>query len=224
MGTQDGRQQLGKFGSSGLMLDSDYIEMNSEEIFDRYLKTTDPMDLCAPGVDRLTGSMTFFRPDQKFINWLVEYAEDRVVIDVGCGSGHITRMMAEKGAKMVGIDPYLSMNTMANIQMDMMSNGFSAHMLSWNIEDKMTQGLFKGQGNKVLLMYCRPCHSRFVENGIRLADDDTEILYITKPSVVLDYDDLGAYETYAELIPHEGFSVDREKVWSIIKGKKQTTL
>ena len=49
--------------------------------------------------------MIFFRPDNDMIDWLVEYADGRLICEVGCGSCVVLAKLADAGAKVIGIEP-----------------------------------------------------------------------------------------------------------------------
>ncbi len=150
----------------------------------------------------------FFRPDQKFLNWIKEYANGRLIIDVGCGDGHITKALRKLGCRIIGIDPFLSADDMSRARMK-----DDVNLLPFCIEDHPV--FFVGHGNKVLLLFARPCHSSFVANTLEMKDADTEALYITVPENLDKYDDLGSFKNKAVLLQHEGTSKDNEIVHSI---------
>jgi hypothetical protein len=152
-----------------------------------------------------TTMVTFFHPDAAMLKWLKEYAGNRLIIDVGCGTGHITRALFKLGAKVVGLDPFYSTEHYEHL--------LGCHILPWKIEDHPV--FYKGQGNKVLLLFARPCHSDFVANTLDDKDDDTEALYITVPKNLIIYNDLGAHKNRAVLVNHEGTSKDDEVVYSV---------
>ena len=39
--------------------------------------------------------MVFFQPTNEFVQWLKEYAGDRVVVEIGCGDGLLIAKMNE---------------------------------------------------------------------------------------------------------------------------------
>jgi ubiquinone/menaquinone biosynthesis C-methylase UbiE len=42
--------------------------------------------------------------DRAWLNLMVELAGDGILADVGCGPGHVAAYLAERGARVVGID------------------------------------------------------------------------------------------------------------------------
>ena len=156
----------------------------------------------------MANTIKFFEPDQNFLNWIKQYANDRLIIDVGCGSGHITKALRKLGCKVMGIDPFL-------ISKDMTEAKFNddVHLLPWRIEDH--PNFFVGRGNQVLLLFARPCHSDFVSNALEMKDADTEALYITVPENIMRYNDLGRFQSKAIQLDHEGTSRESEVVYSV---------
>jgi 16S rRNA A1518/A1519 N6-dimethyltransferase RsmA/KsgA/DIM1 with predicted DNA glycosylase/AP lyase activity len=39
------------------------------------------------------------------VRWLKEHANGRLIIDVGCGQGHLVNMLKREGARAMGIEP-----------------------------------------------------------------------------------------------------------------------
>ncbi len=159
-------------------------------------------------------SILFFNPDKKFIKWLVKYANGRLIIDIGCGSGALCWQLALNGAKVMGVDPYYKIEDLMVINKKLMNAGIGTfNILPWQIEK--CNNLIQKLGNNVLFLFARPCHSDFVENALTMRVPGTEGLYITVPRNLREYDDLGQYKKDAVLVLHEGKSVDNEVVYSI---------
>jgi hypothetical protein len=161
------------------------------------------------------GVSSFFRPDTKFIKWLVKYAAGRIIIDIGCGNCNVLNAIKYDGgySRIAGIEP-------------MWDNAFDMAIRNGNIEDKLQilankvedpfiQRFMKGLGKNVLYICCRPSHSGFVANALRQKDVASEFLYITKPDVLEEYDDLEEFARFAVPLEFEGSGRDGEKVWSI---------
>lgn len=155
----------------------------------------------------------FFIPDYDMVNWLKEYAGDRVIIEVGSGTGYLLKYLKGLGAKVMGIEPNYDLLLATKHPKYDFENEIT--ILAKPVENCGT--FLKDLGAKALIVIARPCHTDFVENTINLVNDDTEVLYITKPSVLKEYDDLGKYSKLAKLIKHKGTSKDKEVVHSIIK-------
>lgn len=147
----------------------------------------------------------FFEPDEEMLQWLRDYIGDRLVIDVGCGDGEI---LEELGLKGLGVDPYFNGNSINLLQKGI-------HVLPYRVQDckKFIQGI----GDKGIMLFCRPCHSNFVEDAISLAPEGMESLYITVPENITKYNDLGKYHNLKKLLHHKGSSNDNEVVYSIKK-------
>ena len=50
--------------------------------------------------------MIFFRPTPEFIDWLINYANGRTIVDIGCGEGYVIHLIRQKYKNVVGIEPY----------------------------------------------------------------------------------------------------------------------
>jgi hypothetical protein len=157
-------------------------------------------------------SMKFFEPDVAFLKWIKEYANGRLVIDCGAGMGHVTRELFKLGTKVVAFEPN---GDYTAFQEENMKQRIG--MIQYIIADCSTSKITSMPN--LLLLFCRPCHSDFVERTIAHMHPSSEALYITKPNNWEDYDDLGHFRDNAVLIKHKGKSKEGEKVWSIKKSK-----
>lgn len=156
----------------------------------------------------------FFRPDDDFIDWILEYANGRIICDVGCGSATLLNDLADKGGRVFGIEPMWSLEQQQALVKKRINAGKGIiNILSKDVQDCET--FLKGMGNKCLLLFCRPCHSNYVEDALDIKHPDTEALYITIPENLELYDDLGKYKEIAVKINHKGWSADKEIVYSI---------
>lgn len=149
-------------------------------------------------------SIRFFEPNKKMVQWLKAYIGNRLPVDVGCGDGYLLTLLG----KGVGIDPNFNGDRRKLLQR-------SVHILEQPIE--LSRDFLKPFGAKGIMIFARPCHSDFVENGIRIAPEGMEILYITKPENIAYYNDLGAYDNLKVLLKHEGKAKENEIVFSIRK-------
>lgn len=159
--------------------------------------------------------MEFFQPDDQFIKWIKEYANNRLIVEIGCGSGRTMMRLADAGARICGVDPYWDMQEYVTINQKRIASGKEMiQVLPKRIEE--CPALITDKGCKILILFCRPCHSDFVVNTLNIKDADTEVLYITKPENLERYNDLGHHESRARKLEHKGFSVESEIVLSII--------
>lgn len=154
--------------------------------------------------------LRFFEPNAEMIQWLREYIGKRVPIDVGCGQGDLLIELKKGG---VGIDPFIAIDL--NERMDMLQR-HRIHIMDVRVEE-LCGNFINGLGKKAVMIFARPCHSDFVKNGIDLAPKGMEVLYITKPSNVLEYNDLGSYDKSKKLLKHLGRGNENEVVYSIMK-------
>lgn len=162
----------------------------------------------------------FFKPNTKFIKWLIKHANGRTIIDAGAGEKfQLSQQLLENGCtKVVAVDPVINYNEYMKWRMLSMSSGsdirVSFHVIVSEIQ-KWNDLYCQGQGDKMLLVFARPCHSDFVEEALALKGDDVEALYITVPENLEKYNDLGEFRKRATLLEHEGSSADNEVVYSI---------
>lgn len=180
------------------------------------------MDRLESGIDvgsLFSDSDVFFRPDLKLVEWLKNYANGRMIIDVGCGQGHLVTMLKRVGARAMGFEP--NFNKTEWLKWRMINTNPKADLdvneiLSYRIQDTFTKKLIESLGkDQAILVFARPCHSDFVEVGIRNMPEGMEALYITVPENLDLYNDLGRFKKDAVLLKHEGVSEDNEVIYSI---------
>jgi len=114
----------------------------------------------------LLGDQKFFEPDKNFIDWLVKYANGRMIVDVGSGNGHVTRAVNDQGGKAIGVDPFMTDKCLY-------SQGTSFMPL-----DIRETPFNKIDGNKVLYLLARPCHGGLTEITMQYAQKNSEVLYL----------------------------------------------
>lgn len=158
----------------------------------------------------------FFKPDLIFVKWLIAYAGDRMIIDVGAGQGHLVRLIKRMGGKAIGLEPNINYTEVIKKRMLRHGDYDVNEILPFTVE-RAAKLINDIGGEKAMLVFARPCHSDFVEEGIDLMPEGMEALYITVPENLNKYDDLGAYTDYAEFVEHKGVSEDDEVVYSIKK-------
>lgn len=171
----------------------------------------------------------FFRPDLTFIDWIKDYADGRMIVEIGCGTGLVLRMLSYRGHDaLMGIDPVW--DVMSETKEALSKGREPLRVLPWEVErhsnilsdmtkkptvDNEHMAAWTKKG--VLLLFCRPCHSDFVENAVDYVQSGTEVMYITKPSVLEEYNDLGKYQDLLKTIKHEGTSKEGEVVSVFVK-------
>jgi len=158
----------------------------------------------------------FFKPDIMFVKWLIQYANGRMIIDVGAGQGHLVRMIKMLGGKAIGLEPNIDYMSMVTMRKAKNPNYDINEILPMDVQraGTMIQGL---GGDKTMLVFARPCHNGFVEEGLDIMPEGMEALYITLEENLEKYDDLGKYKNSAEHIGTMGISEDNEVVYSIKK-------
>ncbi len=136
----------------------------------------------------------FFEPTNEFVNWLATYAAGRIVVDVGCGDGHLLRKLREKGVRALGIDPRYIWDD-ESIDVDLA--GCIVPM-----EAQRCSLLRNTPG--VLALFCRPCHNGFVYETVKTLHPTAEAVYISKPeNIRTDLGDLWWEELEAPPCPEE---------------------
>lgn len=181
-------------------------------------------------VRKLLNGSIFFDPDDEMVDWIIEYANGRIIVDAGCGEHlNLTKKLLLEGQPVIAVDPFINEEDLHNFYKWKIDNNLisiSGHVLPGRIdrfsrdaEEIIGHGnLIKQLGNRVLIIFARPCHSQFVENTIDYLDPDVESLYITIPGNFDKYNDLGKFRGYAKRIfPKQGTSKDNEEFYSIIK-------
>ena len=152
--------------------------------------------------------MIFFEFEPSFIQWLIRYAGNKPIIDVGCGEGHLVRaLIAAKFTRAHGID-------IQNIQ----ERDMAPHVI---VADATALPLLRNRG--LLLVMARPCHGQWIETIINQADCGSEVLYIGRESHVET--DLGdeimprakLLEDVPGMLPrlHEEGGIEPIRCWSI---------
>lgn len=169
-------------------------------------------------IARMVGSSLFFKPSRKMVKWLIEYADGRMIIDVGAGQGHLVRMIKQCGGKAIGLEPNFDHRLFVENSLKRYGTDFDVNeMLAMSVGE--AKGLINGmgKGGKAILVFARPCHSNFVAEGIQNMPDEMEALYITVPENLHKYQDLGDYDFLKKKLEHKGVSEDSEVVYSIKK-------
>ena len=159
----------------------------------------------------------FFEPNDKFVKWLAQYANGRVIFDVGSGTHmNLCKRLHEAGyRKLVAIDPHFTAQIMTETRMR-----YGFHVLP-GYAQKYADMLRDSDALKPLVVFARPCHSGFVEEIIELMGDTVEALYITVPANLKEYVDLGRFKRVARKVKHDGGSRDGEVVYSVVKSAVQ---
>ena len=115
-------------------------------------------------IQEIVATTKFFEPTLEFIKWLKKFAGDRLIIDIGCGAGHVTLALKKLGAKAIGIDPLVSENLMRQHP-----STFLPHRIEESFIMNMPDNFY---------IFCRPSHSGFVAGGIQRMKSGDCGLYI----------------------------------------------
>lgn len=141
--------------------------------------------------------MVFFEPRDEFLVWLLTYAKDRVVFDVGCGTGVFLERMWQMGIKAIGVELYV--HKIENV---------TTRMRVFPQDARECSAL---RTMPALVLFCRPSHDGWVHDTIPLLHPESEVLYISKPgNEVMDV----PYDVFTrELLDPPG--CEEEYVWRV---------
>lgn len=118
------------------------------------LLTMNAAELCGP-----LPAMTFFRPKENFFKYLSLHHPDKPIIDVGAGTGELSKALAARGRKVLAIDPFERDGQVWQVvPFDATTFNYPAHSLP---------------------IMARPCHGFWVESAICQALKTVpEMLYV----------------------------------------------
>ena len=162
-----------------------------------------------PTIDEVSNidilSSPFFQPDDEFIKWLIKYANGRIIVDVGCGSGYICALIMKNGGRCIGVEP----NWTTERKIFWVERGYDFNVLPQKAQTSMITSL---PADRTLLIFARPCHSNFAFETIQKAKaNGIESLYIGKQqNAICDLSPLKFKK-----LPHVGTSKEDEIVLSI---------
>ena len=180
------------------------------DVFNRVYFVNNKATLTAPA-DRPDSSI-FFNPDQELIEWLIEYADGRIIIDIGAGTHiNLAKKIYDRGHKrIVAIEPTLTHMEALNLKRDRPG----MHIMAEQLGESLSFLYQNSEYQKTLLIFARPCHSNFVENILDVKGSNVEALYISVERNQMSH--LGRYKASAKLLEHRGSSTDNELIYSII--------
>lgn len=199
-------------------VDDDMDEADFEESVDQAVNSH--LNALAAGMggiieEEALGAHVFFKPSIGFCDWLTKYADGRMILDVGCGQGHLIDMLKRAGAKVMGLEPQFDPMKHMAATLFRGRDWNPNEILPWTV--KRAENFIQQSGDNLLLVFARPSHSGFVEEGLDVMVSGQEALYITVPENLDKYNDLGEYRDQAVLLQHGGTSEDNEVVYSVTK-------
>lgn len=117
--------------------------------------------------------MIFFRPTKKWIDWLIGYANGRIIVDIGCGEGLLIKKLSEAGYnKVMGVDLLIS----DELKCDCYGKGI--HLLEIDTLSSTFNRIFSSINHNMLFIFCRPCHGWWVEMTINNLPKNADVLYV----------------------------------------------
>ncbi len=139
------------------------------------------------------GFSKFFELNEKFVAYMKQEFDKKLIYDVGAGAGHVTDILRDKGMKVIGIDVHV-------------------HQAP-EIEVLIADGTVFQYEPKSVVMVCRPCHGMFAEHVIDRAIEckASTVLYVGLHRNVADDLDkyLPKFKEVAKKVGNDGESIWR---------------
>lgn len=167
--------------------------------------------------DTNIGGVSFFTPDKAMVKWLATYAGNRIILDIGCGDGYLLRQLRIDAGftRVAGIEP--RWNGQVDLTINRWPLDWRLQVIEDTVQSRLGSSLIQAATpEKMLLVCCRPAHSGYCADALRLKPEGVEFLYITIPKNWDRYHDLQEFRDRAVLLEHEGQGNEQELVWSII--------
>jgi SAM-dependent methyltransferase len=138
--------------------------------------------------------LKFFEPNNKFFELINEYPDYLTFYDIGAGAGHVSRYLNDRKKKVVAIDIF--------------TRDYSYFPTIKAFSE------YYNYGDDCVLMFCRPCHSYFVEDTISRGIDCgvKQFIYVGLNKNVEN--DLGIYYDKA-IKKATNVGKDNESFWTI---------
>lgn len=149
----------------------------------------------------------FFKPDKEMLLWLKELANERIIVDVGCGKGDLLFDLARVGLTVIGIEPHCDASEIRRKFITEFNE--MLHLEKCYVSDSRLLKVLTP--DNAIILICRPCHGNFVDEVIRANVNKVPIYYIGLPKnngVDINYSE-------HEIISHVGSSEDGEIVVKI---------
>jgi len=117
--------------------------------------------------------MIFFEPTREWVRWLIGFAAERPIIDVGCGDCRLLDMLnEEKYLKMCGVDPLVD----CDIISEYILKGIQVIPLR-------AEELMLCDYSDQVFVFARPSHTGFVASVLERSENNVH-LYVSKPENV----------------------------------------
>ena len=160
--------------------------------------------------------MRFFEPTPTLTKSIIEYADGRLIVDLGCGifADFCMDLLREGAKAVIGCDTFLDYLQVMPKARKFHSGDVSVHFFPGSLQDNAEMlSVIAKHPKGTLFLLCRPCHSAdLIDVAIEISGE-SEILYIGLPKNVDD--DLCGYQT--EQLYFDGESRDSEIILKIIK-------
>lgn len=151
--------------------------------------------------------ITFLEPQDDWVRWLIDHAAGRLIVDVGCGNGQLTRAIVEAGYDgVIGLDMYWDFERVLNMSPEDRER-FATKYAPFEAPCELTRA------PDLLLVMARPSHGGWVGDVIRAADPTAEVLYVSMPHNV-DVD-LWADDLRVEPVSTPAPGLDEERVYRV---------
>ena len=159
---------------------------------------------------------TFFNPNSEFVDWILQYVGDRLVIDIGCGNGNFMRKLKREGHnKLLGFDPFVDYHAFSYSMRE--EFGEMVQFLPYEFAGDFGKNLLSKMPTETLICFLnRPCHSPLlVRDTYKLCKElGVELIYI---GLEKNFDlDLDEWDIPYTILEHKGKSKDGEIVLKLV--------
>lgn len=163
-------------------------------------------DVNLPNLRAFDSFRVGFKPSLEMCEWLRDYANDRLIIHVDSGQGHLIKMLKMVKAKVVGIEPNIDHEQWIKIRMLRDGGMIDVNeVITRPFEDNIK--FLEGIGQKGILVFTNPKANGNLKIALDKLMGKMEILLITK-----EY----KFETkYWRKLQHKGQSENNEAVYSL---------
>lgn len=146
-------------------------------------------------------NLTFFNPNDEFMDALVDLIGGRLVVEIGCGNGEVLDELIKRKIPCIGIDPYVDRNSLPL--------HLNAKILPFHTEEgtKFVSKLIREGLREIVVLVVRPCHSNFVQDYLSSLGEKTEMIYVgLLHNLELDFERELSYITLQDFPEHPDYN------------------
>lgn len=150
----------------------------------------------------------FFSPTDAFLDLFARQYAHHVVVDAGCGYGHLVHELNRRGCPAYGVDlSHAKIDAGRRAFPDLHSRLMDGDVIGHPFTKLKAEGKLLGS----VLVFARPCHSEWIGKAIRAAPNAIAI-YISKPgNETNDLDGL----CYKRIFTDIAIGADGEQAWLV---------